>query len=415
MEWAKNIIQNNNEEPSIGEQVQLWQSNVVDTAKINDIIFSKTNTNTSLVSIDEHVYNDLEFFSTNDGNNNSVSNTLGKNAVTPYGKHVLNHLLKNPLIDYSDIKERQWVTNHFITKKSFSTKIKTFLTSITNPEQIFWLWKETDDQTQTLYDMVYFRLPIIGNFINSSETILTGTSIYKMFISPFFSLITPLLCFIIPYVFLRYMGIKISFMQIFHLLRTKVFSVSFISTKTTSLAILSTVVWFAMYFYNIYTIISVSMLTNNITNIIHDKLRIAAQIVNVTRDMKTLMVSFPKRIKKLLNIPNCNPHSEILLLRDTILAPPSIFRNKGCILSTYWKVKGILDDLAERIRFIGYVDSFYTITEYLKSLQNYKLPWTFVTFGSKKRKQVKFWHPSILSSGKKPVPNSLKTNKKQIL
>ena len=412
MDWVKNIINKKEEEPSLEEQVQLWQTNLNDTNKINNILFPQVNKQ-QLVKIDEHVYNDLEFFNTHDDNNeHSVSHTLGKHTVTPYGKHVIDYLLRNPLISYSDIKERQWVTNHFITKDKFFQKIKMLLTSINNPEEIFWLWKETDEQTQTLYDMVYFKMPIIGNFVNSSETILTATSIYKLFVSPFFSIITPILCFIIPFIVLRYMGIKVSFMQIFHLLRSRVFSVSFISKKTTSLAMLSTVIWFAMYFYNTYTIISMSMLTNKITNILHDKLRLAAHIVKITSEMKTMMIAFPENIKKLLNIPECNPHTEILLLRNTILLPSSIFRNKGCILSAYWKVKSLLNDLAERIRFIGYVDSFYALTTYLNSLKDHKLPWTFAKFGEEKRKQVEFWHPSILSNNKKPVPNSLKAKKK---
>jgi DNA mismatch repair ATPase MutS len=413
MDWVKNIVNKKEEEPSLEEQVQLWQTNLNDTSKIKKILFPNSNKKLPLVKIDDHVYNDLEFFDTHDGNNeHSVSYALGKHAVTPYGKHVIDHLLRNPLINYSDIKERQWVTNHFVTKNTFFQKIKTFLTSIKNPEEIFWLWKETDEQTQTLYDLVYFKMPIIGNFVNSSETVLTATSTYKLFMSPFFSIMTPILCFIIPFIFLRYMGIKVSFMQIFRLLRSRVFSVGFISRKTTSLAILSTVVWFAMYFYNTYTIVSMSMLTNKITNILHDKLRLAAQIVKITSEMKIMMASFPGKIKKFLNVPDCNPHTEILLLRDTILLPSSIFRNKGCILSSYWKIKGLLHDLAERIRFIGYVDSFYAITTYLNELKNHKLPWTFVKFGAKKRSQVKFWHPSVLSNGKKPVPNSLKVKKK---
>jgi DNA mismatch repair ATPase MutS len=207
------------------------------------------------------------------------------------------------------------------------------------------------------------------------------------------------------------MGIKISFIQIFHLLKNKVFSVGFIPTKTTSLAILSTVLWFAMYFYNIYTIINVSFLTNNITNIIHNKLQLAAQIVNVAKELKLLMVNFPTNIKKLINIPTTSVETELLLLKDTILAKPSIFSNKGCILATFWKIKSVLNDLSERIKFIGYVDGFYTITEYLNTLKNYNLPWTCVKFNVKKKRLIKFWHPSILNSAK-PVPNSLKTNKK---
>ena len=411
MEWVKNIVKKN-EEQSLEEQVQIWENNLNDKNKINKILFPIVK-KSSLVKIDEHVYNDLEFFDTHDGiNEHSVSHTLEKNTVTPYGKHVINYLLRNPLDNYSDIKERQWVINHFITKNDFFLKIKTFLTSISNPEEIFWLWKETDEQTQTLYDLVYFKIPIIGNFINSSETILTVNSLYKMFVSPFFSIMTPILCFIIPFIFLRYMGIKISFFQIFHLLKSRVFSVNFISKKTTSLAMLSTVLWFVMYFYNTYTIVSMSMLTNKITNILHDKLRLAADIVKITNEMKTLMLSFPNKIKTLLNIPKCNPNTEILLLRDTILQPSSIFRNKGCILSTYWKIKGLLNDLAERIRFIGYVDCFFSLIIYLNNLKQHKLPWTFVKFDVPKRKQIKFWHPSILSNNKKPVPNSLNSKKK---
>lgn len=411
MEWVKNIVKKN-EEQSLEEQVQLWENNLNDKNKINKILFPNLK-KSSLVKIDEHVYNDLEFFDTHDGiNEHSVSHTLEKNTVTPYGKHVINYLLRNPLDNYSDIKERQWVINHFITKNDFFLKIKKFLKSISNPEEIFWLWKETDEQTQTLYDLVYFKIPIIGNFINSSETILTVNSLYKMFVSPFFSIMTPILCFIIPFIFLRYMGIKISFFQIFHLLKSRVFSVNFISKKTTSLAMLSTVLWFVMYFYNTYTIVSMSMLTNKITNILHDKLRLAADIVKITNEMKTLMLSFPNKIKTLLNIPNCNPKTEILLLRDTILKPSSIFRNKGCILSTYWKIKGLLNDLAERIRFIGYVDCFYSLVIYLNNLKQHKLPWAFVKFDAPKRKHIKFWHPSILSNNKKPVPNSLNSKKK---
>ena len=116
------------------------------------------------------------------------------------------------------------------------------------------------------------------------------------------------------------MGLKISFYQVFTLLKNTVFRVSFIPTKTTALALLSAVVWFVMYFYNIYTIFKMSFLTNNVTNIIHSKLRIASQIVDVSKQIQKLTSSFPENIKKLLNIPNCNEKTEKLLLKDTILS-----------------------------------------------------------------------------------------------
>ena len=381
------------------EEIINWQSNI-DDSKIYDIMFPVKKTK---IEIDENVYNDLEFFTTNDGNENCVSNILSKNTNC-YGKYVMKNILQHPINDYTSIKERQWLIKYFMKNQVFSEKVKKLLVSIKNPDTIFWLWKETDEQSQTLYDMVYLKLPIVDNFINSSELVLSATSIYKIFISPFFSLMTPVLCFVFPYIFLRYMGIKVSFIQIFHLLKNKVFCVSFISNKTTSLAILSTTIWFAMYFYNIYTIVNVSLLTNNITNIIHNKLQLAAQIVNVTKELKVLMLDFPDNIKKVINIPENSKETD-MLLNDTILSEPSIFRNKGCILATFWKIKSVLNDLSKRIHFIGYIDCFYTITKFLNSLDN--LPWTFAKF-NKKKKLLQFWHPSLLHS--KPVPNSLKTN-----
>lgn len=411
MEWVQSIKQTMEEEPSLEEQVDSWKENVINPSHIKNIILSENN-EYPVINIDKHVYNDLEFFDTNDGNETSVSHSLSKNTITPYGKYVIDDLLRSPLKDEKHIKERQWVIDYFKKNKKFSEKIQKALSSIQFPEQVFWLWKDTDEQSQTLYDMIYFRLPVVGNFINSSEEILAGTSFYKIFVSPFFSMATPILCFILPYIALRYMGVKVSFVQVFRLLKSSVFSVGFISNKTTNLAILSTVVWFAMYFYNLYTIFSVSRLTNNITNIIHEKLRIASQVASVAKLIKSEMENFPREIKKLLCFPECNSLTESLLDKKTILSECSVFNNKGCILATFWKIKEILNDLAKRIRFLGYVDSFHSIHIYLESLSKFKLPWTFAKFGTAKRKLMVFWHPSILSNGKTPVPNSLKVKKK---
>jgi DNA mismatch repair protein MutS len=402
----KNI--NNLDEPSLEEQVTKWKTNIGE-GEVYKIMFPEN----EISFINEHVYDDLEFFNTNDGNNHSVCSSVSKYTITPYGKYTLKHLLRNPLQEEEQIKERQSLIKYFINNKIFADKVKNILLSIKNPDNIFWLWKSTDEYSQTLYDMVYVKIPVIDNFINSSEIILTASSVYKMFVSPFFSLITPVLCFIIPYMFFRYMGLRISFSQIFHLLKSKVFTVHFIPNKTASLAMVSTVLWFVIYFYNVYTIVNVSITTNNITNIIHDKLQLAAQLVNISKELKLIMSELPISLQKIIEVPDISNNIESLLLKDTILSNPSMFTNKGCILSTFWKIKSVLNDLADRIKFIGFVDGFYTITEYMNNLQKYELPFTYVRF-NKRKKFIDFWHPSILKENdiNKPVPNSLKLNKK---
>ena len=137
MNWIKDIIKtngNNLNELTLEEQVNQWQSNINDNKIIYNIIFpnlAKEIVNEkSLISIDDHVYDDLEFFSTNDGNDHSVSNTLSKNTLTSYGKYVLQHILRNPIDNYDSIKERQWLIKYFMDNKTFSENVKNVLVSI---------------------------------------------------------------------------------------------------------------------------------------------------------------------------------------------------------------------------------------------------------------------------------------------
>jgi hypothetical protein len=234
------------EEPSLEDQVSLWKDDSLRPEDIQGIILKKSKPS---VQISDHVFQDIEFFETHDGGKNSVFSTLS-NTQTPYGKYVLRDMLASPTIDTNIIQNRQWIIDYFMKNKKFSQDIKHTLNEIKNPDKIFWLWKETDKSSQLLFDIVYYQVPVIGDLINSSEIILAGSTFYSIFVAPAFSLMTPVLCFILPYIMLRYMGLKISFLQVFKLLKNRVFSVGFIPGKTASMAILSAVVWFAMYFYN---------------------------------------------------------------------------------------------------------------------------------------------------------------------
>ena len=285
-ELKKNIDYYTNDENEIPleDQISAWENNDYNLEKTKHIILGN-DIQKSDVIIDNHVYNDVEFFDTHDNStNNSVFSSLSKNIKTIYGKHILEHILKNPTTSIPEIKNRQWIIKYFLKNKDIYTKTNTLLQNITNPSKVFWLWKDVDENSKTLYEILYFKLPFIGDYINSSESILAANISYKMFVSPFFNIMTPVLSFIVPYILLRKYGINISFTQLFYILKKFVFSVSFVPTKTKSMALLSGIIWFAMYFYNIYTIINVSILTNNITNIIHDNLRISSKILFISKE-----------------------------------------------------------------------------------------------------------------------------------
>ena len=155
-------------------------------------------------------------------------------------------------------------------------------------------------------------------------------------------------------------------------------------------------------------------LKNDISNVIHDKLRLAYHIVKISKGIKEDISIFPECMKNELGNFSYDLSLDHLLLKETISLPSSLFRNKGCILSTYWNLRKKMNLLRERIKFIGFVDAYFTLSEYLKNLD--KLPWTFSVYGNeKKKKLVGFWNPGILNSlkaNKKPTLNSLKANKK---
>jgi energy-coupling factor transporter ATP-binding protein EcfA2 len=403
------------EEMSLGEQVTLWEKSDCSYDKVHSILYSDFTPRHSYAAVPPHVFSDLEYFTSNaeTDNGRTVLQSLGK-TQTPYGECVLQHLLRHPLISPEAIKERQWIIRKFYDTPKLMSKLEGIWANFKNPQDLLWFWREEDENAQTLYDLVYFKTPLISHYINSSESFLMGTSIYKIFVSPAAAILTPLLCFIVPYVLVRYMGFPISFSQIFHLLKHSVFSVSFLSNKTATMATISAIVWFVLYGYNAYTIYQYAALTNRVTNIIHQKLQVAANAVKASRDILQLSSYYPQNIKDLLAISECDLETEVLLMRDTIFAKPSLFRNKGCILSTFWKIKKYLPDLAKRSRFLGYIDAFYSIAYYLRKAEKAGLYWTYSLFGEKKRVVKKFWHPILWKEDKKqkPTPNSINLKKK---
>ena len=219
-ELKKNIDYYTNDENEIPleDQISAWENNDYNLEKTKHIILGN-DIQKSDVIIDNHVYNDVEFFNTHDNSNNSVFSSLSKNIKTIYGKHILEHILKNPTTSIPEIKHRQWIIKYFLKNKDIYTKTNSLLKNIVEPDKVFWLWKDVDENSKTLYEILYFKLPFIGEYINSSESILAANISYKMFISPFFNIMTPVLSFIVPYIFLRKYGINISFTQLFYILK----------------------------------------------------------------------------------------------------------------------------------------------------------------------------------------------------
>jgi hypothetical protein len=242
------------EEISLEKKALLLEENIKDKQKINSIIFPDKIKNTI---INENIYNDLEFINSRDNNKNSVLDTLCQETITPYSYYTTQCILKTPYKDNKKIKERQEIIKYFVKNKNKTDEIRTLLSSYKNLEDIFWLWKSDDENSDLLQELVYYDFPYIKDYLNGSETLLNITSLNRIFLSPAFTLLTPITCFIVPFIMMRYVGLKVSFYDVFNLLKHSVFSVSFIPRKTKFLAILSTLFWIGMYGYSVYSIFKI--------------------------------------------------------------------------------------------------------------------------------------------------------------
>lgn len=398
---------------SIDDQVTQWQKGDISKEKLDQILFSDITPRHDIATVPDHVYSDLEYFKSNDDKGSCITDSITR-TKTPYGDAVLRRLLRSPLVSPEAVKERQWVIRKFLNTPGLDKKIDTALDDFKNSKDLLWFWRDEDENSQTLYDLVYYHTPLISHYINSSESFLLATSIYRIFVSPGFAILTPLMCFIVPYVMLRCMGISVSFSNVFNILKSHVFSVSFLSNKTVTMAVISAVIWAGLYGYNIYTIYQYAALTNRVSNIIHSRLQVASSTVQSSRSLLSLTSHYPSEIKQLLTLPNCDIKTEEALLRPTILEEPSLFSNKGCILSTFWNIKSLLPDIAKRARFIGYIDAFRTVSKYLRSVEKASLYWCYSVFDEKikRRKTENIWHPILFNKDRKPKPNTLKLRDK---
>lgn len=393
------------EEKSIDEQVDDWASQCVPDEELQEILFPPTEVK-SEVNIPGHVFHDLEIFTGNTEESSPVLHSICR-TLTPFGKCALKRMLELPLADPNKIAQRQRIIQYFIKNPQVTQSLEEkFRNAKDSCKQFSWFWRPQDDHEKTLHELIYFQLPIVGPFLNQTELVLNATSVYKMFISPAVTILTPMMMFIVPYIILRRMNIDITFYQVFNILKKSIFSVSFISNKTRNAALLSAAVWAFLYLQNVYMVFKYAALTNRVSNLIHERLRSASTVVGLSMHCSAQLKNYPEWMRQLLEEPTYSKDIEGLLWRDTIRQEPGLFTNKGRILSTFACIPDNLEQLADIGRYVGTVDAYLSIVRYLREATESKLPWTFAQYGGKK-KMTKVWHPSLWKGDNKPVPNNL--------
>lgn len=387
-------------ELSISEKINIFNSKISD----NDILLKNISElfNDSInndVIINRNVYDDLDIFK-------SVFNKINKTDLL-YGEYTLKLWLKQPTNKISKLITRQNNIKKLLKNNNLCMTINNIINNLRGSEgDTLWFWNNQDDNINSLYEIIYFTIPMIDKYLNKNEFILNVSNIYKIFISPSTTIFIPIISFILPYILLLLFYKSISFKTFIKLIYTGLTSsfslVQYIIPNYGGLAryisILLAGIWGLLYIQSGYNSVRLAMDTHKIINILHKKMNIIYDIY--------------KKVKKLYKIINkkLTLDSKImdeLKYFDELFRSYNnkiqIFNNKGRILSVYRKFLDKKESLINILKYLGELDALCSLVK-LYNTNNYCFAkYSKVTYPLIYIKDL--WHPYL---DKNAITNNVK-------
>ena len=173
----------------------------------NDIINEILNIikNSDIIDINSRVYEDLEFFNNykNDKNHNTIYSKIN-NTKTTMGNLHLKQIIQTPINNTELLKDRQLVLKQYNNINDKDKKeINLALDKIHSIEKdLTWFWDiNVQKHLYVLYDIVYLNLTGINKidtYLNKNTTLLYLFNMYRIFVSPFVNMLSPLTTIIVP-------------------------------------------------------------------------------------------------------------------------------------------------------------------------------------------------------------------------
>lgn len=332
------------------------------------------------------------------------------------GSVCLEHTLKTPIKNAEKLVARQNIVKILCSKKNAEliTKIHEHIKLIKNVEkQVLWFWEPPTEETQSLYEIVYFNAKYGDKLLNETDEVLACASFYTLFVSPVTTAAGPVLTALAPIVALKLFGVATttgssgsSANFLWTLLKT-VFRIDVLKSlppKALLTTLLGMLLWAAFYLYSVYSAISNSINTHKIINKLHEKIRAVSQFSENVEQIYALTSS------KQLDLPLGDHSVERALLnsrrlfenyRGTVSNPSGLFNNKGVILRTYRQFMNIKDMITPLFAFIATIDCYISNAR-LSSEYGYCYP----EYNSSKTQKIKnLWHPSF--NGKTATKNTV--------
>lgn len=238
--------------------------------------------NKNLCNVGKDVYSDVEFF-TNFSNHNSktVFDVLHHCHLMGSSK-VAKHILSNPTYNVELLQKRTSLLQN-MEKTLMDTNMHDTLSKLANTEKdVLWYFEELDPNIQELYNMVFFRFCMFKP-MNKYPLALTSYNFYRILVSPFIGLLSPVVYFIIPYIVLSIrFKIRIPFTTYIKLLFETVSSGDYLimgNGNFKSFRIVSYVFSLVFYFQGIFNSFEISKTLRKITGFIVEKMNRVIQFI----------------------------------------------------------------------------------------------------------------------------------------
>ena len=438
---SKTLNEKNDNELTLEDRLYHLELTNDNQTIIKQILNLKNNENK--INVNNRVYNDLEFFTSNmsiKSENNEDKVDYNKtiysklnNTKTAMGDIILKNIIENPINNIDLLKKRQSLLKNYINLDNNNKDIinKTLQNIKYLEKDLKWFWDQNvQKHLHVMYDLVYLNLTGINkidNWFNENKILLSIFNIYRIFISPIINILSPLSAVIIPFVlfltFKKFLPIKIDNKQFIKFVLSNVFNSNIVSIFSSGISlkkkifgIVSAVLWIFFYLQNIYSSIKLSKNIHKIINLIHTKLN---SVYNLIDNCNILIEKCNNLNLKILDIDLDNVFNNISKFKNIfnnkcLNCSPSLFSNKGIILSTYQIFNNFKNNIQNILKYIGLID-YLNSNHLLINKYNNKNIYSFTNYKNKSKPYFKFkkiWNPYIDDN---PICNNIKIKKNIIL
>lgn len=311
-----------------------------------------TSTSRNSASFHDHIYHDVEFFQRFPTTGDDVASRKAavfdiiNQCQTIGGSQVSKEVYTHPSSDLNMLYMRTTYLQHIKNVYQDKEKRKDIdgcMEVMKEKEKyIAWIFEEKEENLKELYDLVFFRLKGLQP-LNHSSSSLTMYNFYRIFISPIFGIVAPIMYFLIPYIIILYrFKIKLPFKEY---LKTIVYSV--FNSEDTILGsgkhykyirLASYLFSAVFYFQGIFSSVDLAKTVHKMSKLVTNSLSGAIEYVKSAHKLNGLLWD----VDKVSSFVNANDYTLFHNFVDegnyvaTLSAPNfNVFSNFGKQLKTY--------------------------------------------------------------------------------